>query len=422
MASTPHPLLNWYMSVAAFVEDGAAVVVGLFDLPTGRLLYSNGGLRFLLGMRDGEDPPLDHFVVPTFEHLRASQADGGRIYEGWLTFGGQGVPHRSVHGLVERRGDQILVLAEHDVAEMERINREITALNGEITNLQRELSLRKTALERTLDELRETQMMLIHASKMNALGQVVAGVAHEINNPVSFINSNLYSLHSATADIRQAYEALEALVGTEGTDAQRERAGQIREQADLDFLFSDLDDLLDASIQGLARVKRIVEDLRAFSRLDEAEFKEVDLAENIQSTLAIAQPELRNRITVELDLGALPRIKCYPAELNQVFMNLIVNAAQAIEGTGTLRIRGWDEGRQIGLQFSDTGHGMTPDVMEKLFIPFFTTKPVGSGTGLGLALAYKIIVDHHHGTITADSTPGQGSTFTITIPKDLSHD
>ncbi len=410
------------MSVAAFVEDGAAVVVGLFDLPTGRLLYSNGGLRFLLGMRDGEDPPLDHFVVPTFEHLRASQADGGRIYEGWLTFGGQGVPHRSVHGLVERRGDQILVLAEHDVAEMERINREITALNGEITNLQRELSLRKTALERTLDELRETQMMLIHASKMNALGQVVAGVAHEINNPVSFINSNLYSLHSATADIRQAYEALEALVGTEGTDAQRERAGQIREQADLDFLFSDLDDLLDASIQGLARVKRIVEDLRAFSRLDEAEFKEVDLAENIQSTLAIAQPELRNRITVELDLGALPRIKCYPAELNQVFMNLIVNAAQAIEGTGTLRIRGWDEGRQIGLQFSDTGHGMTPDVMEKLFIPFFTTKPVGSGTGLGLALAYKIIVDHHHGTITADSTPGQGSTFTITIPKDLSHD
>jgi signal transduction histidine kinase len=422
MSSTPHPLLNWYMSVAAFVEDGAAVVVGLFDLPTGRLLYSNGGLRFLLGMRDGEDPPLDHFVVPTFEHLRASQADGGRIYEGWLTFGGQGVPHRSVHGLVERRGDQILVLAEHDVAEMERINREITALNGEITNLQRELSLRKTALERTLDELRETQMMLIHASKMNALGQVVAGVAHEINNPVSFINSNLYSLHSTTADIRQAYEALEALVGTEGTDAQRERAAQIREQADLDFLFSDLDDLLDASIQGLARVKRIVEDLRAFSRLDEAEFKEVDLAENIQSTLAIAQPELRNRITVELDLDALPRIKCYPAELNQVFMNLIVNAAQAIEGTGTLRISGWDEGRQIGLQFSDTGHGMTPDVMEKLFIPFFTTKPVGSGTGLGLALAYKIIVDHHHGTITADSTPGQGSTFTITIPKDLSHD
>ncbi|WP_238625339.1 sensor histidine kinase [Aggregatilinea lenta] len=413
---------NWYPSVAAFAKDGMALVVGVFDLPSGRLVYSNAGLRFLLGMDEGDDPPLDRFAVPAFAQLQASDVEMGRIFEGWLTFGGPGVPHRSVRGFVERRGDQILVLGEHDVEELERINREITALNGEITNLQRELALRKSALEATLDELRETQMMLVHASKMNALGQVVAGVAHEINNPVSFVNSNLYSLRTAANDVRSAYTELEALIDAEGTDAQRARMVEIRQQADLDFLFPDLDDLLGGSIQGLARVKRIVEDLRAFSRLDEAEFKEVDLADNIHSTLAIAQPELRDRVAVELDLDALPRIKCYPAELNQVFMNLIVNAAQAIERAGTLRIRGWDEGRRIVLQFVDTGGGMTPDVMEKLFVPFFTTKPVGSGTGLGLALAYKIIVDHHHGTITADSTPGQGSTFTITLPKDLNHD
>ena len=239
---------------------------------------------------------------------------------------------------------------------------------------------------------------------------------------MSFVNSNLYSLRSAAQDIRQAYEGIEALVNTEGTETQRAHMAHIREQADLDYLFPDLDDLLNASIEGLGRIKHIVEDLRAFSRLDEAEFKEVDLAENIHTTLAIAQPELRNRVEVELDLDALPRMKCYPAELNQVFMNLIVNAAQAIEGSGSLRIRGWDEGSQVVLQFSDTGHGMTPEVMDRLFVPFFTTKPVGSGTGLGLALAYKIIVDHHHGTITADSTPGEGSTFTITLPKDLKHD
>jgi signal transduction histidine kinase len=172
----------------------------------------------------------------------------------------------------------------------------------------------------------------------------------------------------------------------------------------------------------LGRIRRIVEALRTFSRLDEAELKVVPLDENIQSTLLIARLELQGRVEVETDLAHLPAIKCYPAELNQVFLNVILNAAQAIPGKGKLTIRGRDAGDRIILTFTDTGVGMPPEVAARIFDPFFTTKPVGSGTGLGLTIAYKIITERHRGTITADSTPGVGTTITITLPKDLPGD
>jgi len=304
--------------------------------------------------------------------------------------------------------------------------------NGKLTHfvgIQTDISSRKSAeeqlvtrtseLERTIAELRSTQAMLVHAEKMNALGQMVAGVAHEINNPISFVNSNLHSLRRSLDDLFGAYNKLETLINAVSNPDTLQAAEIIRKESDLDFLQGDADDLLGASIDGLGRVRRIVEALRTFSRLDEAELKIIRLSENIQSTLMIARLELQNRVDVATDLDHLPAIKCYPAELNQVFLNLIVNAAQAIEGHGSLIIRGKDEPQHIVLTFTDTGKGMTPEVIAHMFDPFFTTKPVGAGTGLGLTIAYKIIHDRHRGKISVESTPGVGTTFTIRLPKDL---
>lgn len=304
--------------------------------------------------------------------------------------------------------------------------------NGKLTHfvgIQTDISSRKSAeeqlvtrtseLERTIAELRSTQAMLVHAEKMNALGQMVAGVAHEINNPISFVNSNLHSLRRSLDDLFGAYNKLETLINAVSNPDTRQAVEIIRKESDLDFLQGDADDLLGASIDGLGRVRRIVEALRTFSRLDEAELKIIRLSENIQSTLMIARLELQNRVDVATDLDHLPAIKCYPAELNQVFLNLIVNAAQAIEGHGSLIIRGKDEPQHIVLTFTDTGKGMTPEVIAHMFDPFFTTKPVGAGTGLGLTIAYKIIHDRHRGKISVESTPGVGTTFTIRLPKDL---
>jgi PAS domain S-box-containing protein len=272
-------------------------------------------------------------------------------------------------------------------------------------------------LEQTLRELRETQAMMIHVEKMSALGQMVAGVAHEINNPISFVNSNLHSLRGGMKDFFAAYDRLEALLRAYDLTAQ-EAAAAVRQDADLDFLRGDVDDLLTESLNGLRRVRDIVTALRTFARLDEAVRKPVSLHESLESTLALARPELRDRVETVLIVDDMPDILCYAAELNQVFLNLILNAAQAIQDKGRITIEAHDLGDRVIITISDTGSGIQPEVLPKIFDPFFTTKPVGQGTGLGLSIAYKIITDRHKGRIEAASTPGAGTTFTITLPKD----
>ena len=164
-------------------------------------------------------------------------------------------------------------------------------------------------------------------------------------------------------------------------------------------------------------MKKIVDDLRIFSRLDEAELKTVDLAESLASTLALVRPELKRRqIDVQVDLAQLPPVTCFASELNQVFLNLVLNAVQAMEPGGILQIRGHAEGESIRLDFTDNGHGIPPEIQGKIFDPFFTTKPVGQGTGLGLSLAYQIVTERHHGTIQVVSEVNRGTTFSISLP------
>lgn len=274
-------------------------------------------------------------------------------------------------------------------------------------------------LESTVRELRETQIMLVHAEKMNALGQMVAGIAHEINNPLSFVNSNLYSLNDILRNVFRSYDELEALVLQSPSPETKQRAGELRAQSEIDYAVADIDDLVSASIEGLQRMKGIVQALRTFARLDEAEFKLASIRECVTSALMIAAGELGGRISVTLNIDDVPPIYCCPSELNQVFLNLIVNAAQSMPGNGNIDIVAEDNGSRIVISVKDSGLGMSPEVMANVFTPFFTTKPAGVGVGLGLAIAHKIITERHKGSIQVESEPGKGTCFQITLPKDI---
>jgi two-component system NtrC family sensor kinase len=272
---------------------------------------------------------------------------------------------------------------------------------------QRALREKIRELETANIEIRDTQAKLVHAAKMASLGQLVAGVAHELNNPIGFIYSNLKVLREYT----------EKLVGLVNTAESRPASLAAEKQAvDYDYLIQDLPKLIGSCEDGARRTRDIVVGLRNFSRLDEAQFKEVDLHDGIESTLQLLTGELKGRIKVQRKFGDIPKVSCYASQINQVFMNILSNAAQAIEGQGEITISTRREGKEkVAVVIKDTGRGMDRPTMEKIFDPFFTTKGQGSGTGLGLSISYGV-VQKHGGDILVQSEPGKGTEFTILLP------
>lgn len=269
--------------------------------------------------------------------------------------------------------------------------------------------------------LKRNQAQLVQSEKMAGLGQLAAGVAHEINNPVGFVMSNLQTLKKYAFSLKRMISEYEVLLDVvqkndlEKIKSQISSLIIIKNEEDLGFILEDLDNLVKESLDGAVRVRDIVKGLKSFARLDEAEMKEADINEGIESTLKIVWNEIKYKCEVVKKLSPLPAIVCYPGQLNQVFMNLIVNAAQAIEKSGTITIESCIKDDHIVLKFSDTGSGIKPENIEKLFNPFFTTKPVGKGTGLGLSVSYGII-EKHKGDISVESQIGVGTTFTIRLP------
>ena len=411
----------WSPEIRKLTDSAIAVLLGIFD-ENGVVLYANAGMKILLDAENADHAPADYLVNPNFAELICLPASAHPVFEGLLTAGNGQDISRSIIAKVYRRERLLFIFGEYDVRELDDLNRQMTDLNREISNLQRELIKEKKMLEHTLSELRKTQAMLIHSEKMNALGKLVAGIAHEINNPIAYISSNLHSLKNSFSDIMQAYTELEQLIEKADNAELGDAVENIREKYDIAFIFEDFEDLHKASADGVARVIKIVKDLRTFSRLDQGELKAVDLLESIKSTLMVADSELKKRnIELCLDFADMPAVECYSSELNQVFMNLIVNAAQAMENGGRLDIRGRAENGNIRIEFADTGIGIPEDIITKIFDPFFTTKPVGSGTGLGLSLAYKIITEKHKGSITVHSKVNEGTVFTIVIPGRQKH-
>ncbi len=294
-----------------------------------------------------------------------------------------------------------------------------------------------TQLENALHELKRTQFQLVHSEKMSSLGQLVAGIAHEINNPVSFIYGNLdYASHYIT-DLLHLASMYQQQCPASPT------IREVQARIDLDFLREDAPKLLSSMKQGAERIRQIVLSLRNFSRHDEAELKSVDIHSGIESTLMILQHRLQPKpgfpaIQVVKEFGKLPKVQCYAGQLNQVFVNILNNAIDALEegheasGIGygrenqchkpdaqfpTIRIRTEVlDGEKVAIYIADNGPGMTEEVRSRLFDPFFTTKSVGSGSGLGLSISHYIVVEQHGGELTCVSEPGKGASFAIAIP------
>ncbi|MFQ5508371.1 MAG: ATP-binding protein [Leptospirillia bacterium] len=265
-------------------------------------------------------------------------------------------------------------------------------------------------------QLKSMQEQLLQSEKLASVGQLAAGVAHEINNPVGYISSNLSSLERYVDQLFQlikAHECAEALIDPDGLSLSA--VAELKGAVDYEFLESDTRDLIKESLEGASRVKKIILDLKTFAHSGEGQLEWADLHKGLESTLNICNNELKYKAEVICEFGELPELRCIPSQLNQVFMNLLVNAAQAIDTQGVVTVRTGTEKDEVWVEVQDTGKGISPEHLDRLFDPFFTTKPVGEGTGLGLSLSYGI-VNKHGGHIEVQSEVGKGSTFRVCLP------
>jgi signal transduction histidine kinase len=250
---------------------------------------------------------------------------------------------------------------------------------------------------------------------MASVGQLAAGVAHEINNPMGFIISNLSSLGKYVDKLTTYLDANEQYF-TGCDQSVSDFLVEERKKYKIDRIRQDLPDLIGESLDGAERVRKIVQDLKSFSRIDSSTGEFNDINEGLESTISIAWNELKYKATVTREYGQLPKVWCNMGQLNQVFLNLLVNAAHAIESHGEIRIATWEEAASVRIAISDSGGGISPGNIKRIFDPFFTTKEVGKGTGLGLAIAYDIVVNKHDGQIEVESEVGKGTIFTISLP------
>ncbi|MBI5923445.1 MAG: PAS domain S-box protein [Betaproteobacteria bacterium] len=322
--------------------------------------------------------------------------------------------HGDLEQLVLQRTAQLaqanLKLAE-DIRQREQAEVELHRRNAELADLNARLG--------------EALGQLLQKEKMASIGQLAAGVAHEINNPIGFVQSNMGTLENYLEDLFRIIDAYAATEGALPADAPTSYALQrLKAELDLDFLREDIPKLMAESRDGITRVSKIVQDLKDFSRVDtNQEWKWADLHRGLDSTVNVANNEIKYKADVVKKYGTLPEIECLPSELNQVFLNLLVNAAHALadDERGTITLRTGCDDRRVWVEVADTGSGIAPENLKRIFDPFFTTKPIGKGTGLGLSLSYGI-VKKHGGSIEVDSEVGKGSTFRVILPISQTHE
>ena len=321
-----------------------------------------------------------------------------------------------------------VVVVFKDITEERRKSEEIKALNKKIIESAAQIEAKNKKLEAALKRLEETQTQMLQSEKMASIGQLAAGVAHEINNPTGFVSSNLKTLEDYQEDIDgliQKYRKLKELIEKDGkldpsseqVASLLEEIGEYEEEIDIDYIQEDVRDLIKDCREGTERIKKIVMDLKDFAHPGEGVMQATDVNKGLESTLNVVYNELKYKANIIKEFGKLPLIQAYPQQLNQVFMNILVNAAQAIEKKGEIRIKTEAVDGYVRIKISDTGCGIPKENLNKIFDPFFTTKDVGKGTGLGMNIAYGI-VKKHNGTIEVESTVGKGTTFTIKLPVD----
>ncbi len=294
----------------------------------------------------------------------------------------------------------------------------LTMANEELSRRQRKLEASNTDLTEALSQLKDTQEQLIQKEKLAAIGQLVAGVAHEINNTVNFISGALPSLHRSLDEVKvvlRGYEELEKASGTKDLEVKLYDIKAIKEDIVYDELFGTIDQLMKNINEGTSRTTRIIRDLKTFSREDSESIIPLDLNVVLDSTISFIDKQLLANITIQRDYDSLPLVHCLPGRISQVFLNIMHNGIQAMDGSGQLTIKTEHNNEHVHIYFSDTGCGIPPDDMPKIFDPFFTNKEVGKGTGLGLGISYTII-RQHGGVIKVQSEVGKGSVFEVILP------
>ncbi len=289
-------------------------------------------------------------------------------------------------------------------------------LIASLHNSNQALIQERAGQQALIGKLQEAQNHLLQSDKMASIGQLAAGVAHEINNPIGYVYSNLGTLEKYVQDVFRMVDAYEQAEGAIADDAIRAQLAAARKKLDIAFLKEDLHALMNESKDGITRVKNIVQNLKDFSHVDASdEWHYADLHAGLDSTLNIVNNEIKYKAEVIKEYGNIPEVECLHSQLNQVFMNLLINASHAIEERGSITLRTGTKGDEVWVEITDTGNGIAPENLQKIFDPFFTTKQIGQGTGLGLSLSYGII-QKHHGRIEVSSEAGKGTTFRIWLP------
>ena len=312
---------------------------------------------------------------------------------------------------------------EESLHENEKINR---ALHNAKAQMEIEMEERKRTLVALEHEQKEQRILikkledahhqLLQSEKMASIGQLAAGVAHEINNPIGYVHSNLGSLQEYLHSLFSLIEVYERALRLPDPKAMLPEIEEMRARYDIDFITGDLPQLMSESREGIERVTAIVRNLKDFSYSGRDDsWKSADLHAGLDSTINIVWNELKYKVTLERHYGKLPLVQCRPSELNQVFMNILLNASHAIDERGTITVSTGVEGDEVWVEIQDSGHGIPEEILQRIFDPFFTTKPVGSGTGLGLSISYGI-VKKHNGRIEARNIPGAGACFRIMLP------
>lgn len=291
-------------------------------------------------------------------------------------------------------------------------------LTCKLEESNRNLENKSLRLEEAYEELKTTQVKIFNQEKMATIGQLAAGVAHEINNPIGFISSNLRTLNKYLEKLTEFIDVQSNALQAAGNPEFLEEVTKARKELKPDFIVDDIVDLIEESLDGAERVRKIVQDLKTFSRVDGLEWKMADLVEGLESTINMVWSEIKYKANLIRDFSELPLVRCYPHQLNQVFMNLLINAAQAIDHEGHITVKAWQYGEEVLFSFADDGCGIPAENLSKIFEPFFTTKEIGIGTGLGLSLSYEI-VKKHKGEIFVESEQGKGTTFTVRLPIDV---
>jgi signal transduction histidine kinase len=299
--------------------------------------------------------------------------------------------------------------------EIEEINEELKQQQEELQTTNEILENQKEELQRTLESLKLTQSQLVQSEKMASLGQLVAGIAHEINNPVTFISAGVDSLITNIEEIQQVLNIYNRIT-LKNAEEKLKEIEKLKEKIEYKETIREITKLINSVKTGSDRTTEIVRGLRTFSRVDEDVLKVADIHEGLDSTLVLLRNKYKERIQIEKNYGDIPEIECYPGQLNQVFMNILSNAIDAIKDKGTIMIETSKSNGAIRISIKDTGRGIPKEIQSKIFEPFFTTKEVGKGTGMGLSITHGII-EKHSGTIEVKSEAGQGSEFVILIPE-----